>query len=276
MCRLVGWVSPTPVSLVEVLGAAGLEELTALSHQHEDGWGIAWWDGEEQRSMRSHLPAHASDDYLAATREVRSDAALLHLRWATPGIAVTPENTHPFLIRDWAFGHNGAVRPADGLLPLLTPEQVAGLRGSTDSERLLHVLLARIKAHGLDEGLRRTVTDVSAELTPSSLNALLLGRDELTAVCCHGAASEGEAPVVEGPPEDQPGYFDLRWRRQDDAVVIASQPLGSQEWSRLDNGTALVVRRHSAQTRTVVIGAPSPAAIAREQARRNALASGAP
>ncbi|MCU1591420.1 MAG: class glutamine amidotransferase [Frankiales bacterium] len=277
MCRLVGWVSETPRTLAEVLGGSGLAELIALSHQHEDGWGTAWWDADRLQTVSSHLPAHASPDFGAWARDVRADAALVHLRWATPGIAVRPENTHPFVIGDYAFGHNGAVRPKDGLLPMLSADTRAGLGGDTDSERLLHVLVDRVIEHGLDDGLRRTVTDVCRDLTPSSLNVLLLGREELTALCCHGAASEGDAPVLEGPPEDQPGYFDMRWRRDGDAVVVASQPLGDRGWQRMDNGTALVVRRGSVEHRTVQIGMFSDEALRREQARRQVAAvSGAP
>lgn len=277
MCRLVGWVSRTPMTLAEVLGEAGLAELTALSHLHADGWGMAWWDGTGVlRSQASHLPAHATPGYASSVREVRSDAALLHLRWATVGLAVAPGNTHPFCTRDWAFGHNGAVRPADGLLPLLTAAEVAGLRGDTDSERLMHVLLARVDAAGLDEGLRRTVTDVCADLTPSSLNGLLLGRSELTAVCCHGAPSEGDPPVVGGPPEDQPGYFDLRWRQADGLVVVASEPLGPADWRRLPNGTALVVDRGPVRPRTVHVGSLPADALERERSRRAAAVNGAP
>jgi predicted glutamine amidotransferase len=270
VCRLVGWVSESPRTLAELLGEAGLAELAALSRQHADGWGIAWWDGDQLRSKSSHLPAYSSAEYAAATREVRSDAALLHLRWATPGIAVAPGNTHPFLAGDRAFGHNGSVRPADGLLPLLTPDVVAGLGGDTDSERLFHVLLARVERHGLDEGLCRTVSDVCRDLTVSSLNALLLDRDELTAICCHGGPSEAPPPEFHAPPEDQPGYFDLRWRQLEGGVVVASEPLGSPDWRRLANGTALVVSRGGAQPRTVDIGTFPAAALERERSRREA------
>jgi predicted glutamine amidotransferase len=277
VCRLVGWVSATPLTLAEALGEDGLAALHALSHQHADGWGMAWWDGPDLLAQTSHEPAYSSMAWTTATRDVRSDAALVHLRWATPGLAVTPHNTHPFLVGETAFGHNGAVRPADGLLPLLSPGDVDALWGDTDSERLHRVLLERISAAGLEDGLRQTVSDVCAELTPSSLNALLLGRDALTAVCCHGAPSEGDAPVLDGPPEDQPGYFDLRWRRSDEAVVVASQPLGASPWQRLDNGTALTVRRTSLDVSLVQIGTFPPAALAREQARRAASAlPGAP
>jgi predicted glutamine amidotransferase len=277
VCRLVGWVSRSPRTLAELLGEAGLAELAALSRQHADGWGMAWWDGDQLRARSSHLPAYSSAQYAAVTRKVRSDAAFLHLRWATPGIGVSPSNTHPFLVGNWAFGHNGAVRPPEGLLPLLTAGEVAALRGDTDSERLFHVLLARIIGHGLAAGLRRTVTDVCRDLTPSSLNAMLLGRDELTAVCCHGGPGEGEPPVPQAPPEDQPGYFDLRWQQRDGAVVVASEPLGSSEWLRLANGTALVVPRGGAEPWTVDIGTFPVVALQRERSRREAASTfGAP
>lgn len=269
MCRLVGWVSESPRTLAEILGEDGVAELEALSHQHADGWGLAWWDPDQLHVETSHLPAHASPSFKAAARDVRSDAVLLHLRWATTGLAVAPENTHPFVVGDWAFGHNGAVRPVGGLLPLLGPQDREMLRGDTDSERLLHVLLARVRAHGLDEGLRHTVDDVSRDLTPSSLNSLLLGRDELTSVCCHGAPPECDP---DAPPEDQPGYFDLRWRHADGAVVVSSEPLGSARWQSLPNGTALVAGRGGTAPRTVSIGTFGPAALERERLRREAAA----
>lgn len=272
MCRLVGWVSDRPRSLAEVLGEDGLAGLTALSRMHADGWGMAWWDGPVLASHSSHRPAHSSSDYAAIAREVRTDAALLHLRWATVGLAVTPENTHPFRSGEFAFGHNGAVRPAAGLLDLLTDEEVAALRGTTDSERLMHVLLGRVRERGLDDGLRRTVEEVCEDLTPSSLNALLLGRDALTAVCCHGAAEEG-APLVDGPPEDQPGYFDLRVRRGDGVVVVASEPLGGAAWQRVGNGTALVVSRGTGAVRSVDVGTFPAATLERERRRRDRAAA---
>jgi transglutaminase-like putative cysteine protease/predicted glutamine amidotransferase len=255
--------------VAEALGEPGLAELTELSRVHADGWGIAWWEGERLRSQSSEQPAHSSAEFAAAVRKIRADAVLLHLRWATPGIPVGAANTHPFRAGDrWAFGHNGAVRPADDLLALLTVDQQAALNGDTDSERLMHLLLTRIDAHGLDEGLRQTVADVGRDLTPSSLNSLLLGRDELTALCCHYVTPEGTTPPASGLPEDQPGYFDLCWTRLGEAAIVASEPLGQRQWEPIPNGTALVLRRCDAEARAVEVGTFPPAALAREQARR--------
>jgi transglutaminase-like putative cysteine protease/predicted glutamine amidotransferase len=274
VCRLVGWVSANPMTVAESLGEPALAELTELSRLHADGWGIAWWEGERLRSLTSQLPAHSSSEFAAAVREIRADAVLLHLRWATPGIAVGAGNTHPFVLEErWAFGHNGAVRPADGLLPFLTDSQRAALNGDTDSERLLHLLVDHVRARGLDDGIRQMVADVSRQLTPSSLNALLLGRDELTALCCHYVTPDGRTPPPSALPEDQPGYFDLCWTRLPDAVVIASEPLGQRQWERIPNGTALVLPRNGEATRVVGVGTFTPAALAREHSRRAAAAA---
>ncbi|GAC1611326.1 MAG: class II glutamine amidotransferase [Mycobacteriales bacterium] len=264
------------MSLRNALGADGVEHLRRLSHQHADGWGMAWWAGSELRVQTSHLPAYSSAAYATATNRIRSSAAMVHLRWATPGLPVAPENTHPFVTDDWAFGHNGAVRPADGLFDLMDAAGRARLRGTTDSERLLQVLLARVAVHGLADGLRKTVADVCNELTPSSLNSLLLGGEYLTALCSHGGPDLGEALVVEGPPEDQPGYFDLRWHRRDDVVVVSSEPLGGGDWQPVPNGTAVRIRRADMGVELIDVGAFPAAARARERSRRESAAAAPP
>jgi transglutaminase-like putative cysteine protease/predicted glutamine amidotransferase len=263
--------------VAEALGEPGLAELTDHSRLHADGWGMAWWERGHLRSQTSQQPAHSSPEFAAAVRAVRADAVLLHLRWATPGITVGPANTHPFLADDrWAFGHNGAVRPADGLLPFLTNSQRSRLGGDTDSERLMHLLLNRVESDGVDEGLRRTIADVAQDLTPSSLNSLLLGHDELIALCCHYLPPAGETPPPSALPEDQPGYFDLCWSQLDDGVLVASEPLGERQWEPIPNGTALVLPRTGAGMRTVEVGTFPPAALARERTRRALAAAAQP
>lgn len=252
MCRLVGWVSTTPITVTEALGGRGLAELIDLSRLHADGWGIAWWDGEHLRSQRSRQPAHSSPEFAAAVRDVRSDAVLLHLRRATPGTSVATANTHPFLLDDrWAFGHDGALGPADNLLSFLTVSQRKALRGDTASERLMHLMVDRVDSVGLEEGLRRTITDEGRELAPSNGNSLLLGRNELTAVCCHHEPPAGESPPPSLPLEDRSGYLDLCWTRLTDAVVVASEPLGQRRWETISNGTALVLSRGDVAVRSV-------------------------
>ncbi len=261
MCRLLGWVAAEPRSLVEVVGRAGVEEFTVLSRDHADGWGVAWWSGGQLELVTSTAPAYADPQFAALTEDLRADAAMLHFRWATPGLPVRPENTHPFRHDGAAFAHNGRIVPFDGLLRLLPPDEMADLQGDTDSERYFRIMMGRMLAHGPVEGIRRSIAEIGSELTPSSLNVLLLTAHALTAVSCYDAASAptlGGRPTVlleeEEPPEQVRGHFELRYRATPDAVVVASSGWSQPDWELLPNGTALRVPRGQVTPEVVEVG----------------------
>jgi predicted glutamine amidotransferase len=263
MCRLLGWVSDQPRALTDLLTAQELAEFTELSRHHADGWGIAWYDdNREIQAKRSQGAAYQDDAYAEAVAGIKSTGAVLHLRWATPGIPVQPGNTHPFVRDGYAFAHNGSIWPRDGLLDLIDP--VPDLVGDTDSELYLLALLQRTAKLGFDDGLRETITDITAELTPSSLNALLLGDGALTAMCCN--VGDAGCPADAGPdaaPEKLPGYYDLRLRHIGDATLVASSGWADAAgWEQIENGTALVLPAGGGPARSVPIGGyPEPAAI---------------
>ena len=243
MCRLLGWVSDRPRTLAELLTPQQLAEFTELSRHHADGWGISWYDADGQlQTLRSQGAAYQDDAYAEAVAGIRSTAALLHLRWATMGIAVQPGNTHPFVRDGYAFAHNGSIWPRDGLLDLLdvVPDD---LRGDSDSELYLLVLLQRVAKLGFDEGLRETITAITEDLTPSSLNAMLLADGGLTAMSCN--VGDAGCPAEPGPddgPEKLPGYYDLRVRHLDGATLVASSGWADDAaWDRVENGTALIL-----------------------------------
>ena len=269
MCRLLGWVSDEPRALTDLLPQAELAEFTELSRLHADGWGIAWYDGNrELQVLRSQGAAYEDGAYAEAVAGIATTAALLHLRWATPGIPVAPGNTHPFVHDGWAFAHNGSIWPRDGLLELLneTPE----LSGDSDSELYFHALLQRVDKLGFDDGLRETISDVTADLTPSSLNALLLGDRALTAISCN-IGDEG-CPGTTGPDakaEELPGYYDLRFRRLEGATLVASSGWADDAaWERMENGTAMVLSPGAGEPRTVEVGRYRPEAALRATKKR--------
>jgi predicted glutamine amidotransferase len=269
MCRLLGWVSDEPRPLTDLLPANELAEFTELSRLHADGWGIAWYDGnQELQTLRSQGAAYQDDEYAEAVAGIATTGAALHLRWATPGLPVQPGNTHPFVHDGVAFAHNGSIWPRDGLLALLneTPE----LEGTTDSELYLLALLQRVGKLGFDEGLRATIADITAELTPSSLNAMLLSDGALTALSCN-IGDEG-CPGTTGPdakPEELPGYYDLRFRPLDGATLVASSGWADDaSWERMDNGTAMVLPAGGGSARTVDVGRYSEAAAMRATKKR--------
>ena len=113
MCRLLGVVSTAPIAVSEAVGADVLKDFVALTKIHGDGWGIAHLGhaGDDPRVEVSAGSALDDPLFTAATQERRSAASLVHLRWATNGLAVEPQNSHPFVADGIAMAHNGSIKP---------------------------------------------------------------------------------------------------------------------------------------------------------------------
>jgi predicted glutamine amidotransferase len=247
MCRLLGWATRTPTSLQDLLGPADLDAFTELSCKHADGWGMARSTDTGVEVRKRADAARTSDDFTALARAGRSDLGLAHLRWATLGLGVRPENTHPFTDGRLAFAHNGSISPPASLDRLLPRRVRRQRRGDTDSERYFLAVLARI-AEGATpaEALTSVVTEIAGSTRYTSLNCLLLTPDALYAVSRYDAV----APVR---ADEGPDYFSLRYRVGPDAVVVASSGWGSG-WQELANGELMVVRRGTLDVAVTPLG----------------------
>ena len=246
MCRLLGWATRRPTSLLDLLGERDLADFTELSLKHADGWGLAHSTGSGVGVHKQPDAARTSDDFARWSQQGTFDLGLVHLRWATLGLGVRQENTHPFTDGRLAFAHNGSIMPPAALDRLLSPEMRRLRRGDTDSERYFLAVLSRM-AEGATarEALVRTVADVAGIAGFTSLNCLLLTPEELYAVSRFDAA----APLRK---EEGPDYFHLRYRAGEDAVVVASSGWG-RDWRQLANGDLLVVRRGSLDVSVVPV-----------------------
>ncbi len=220
MCRLFGFVATTPRSLAGSLGDE-FDEFTALAAVHGDGWGAAWTDPSTRQAAVVSSPQSAAADprYRQVCDAVLGPAAILHLRWATDGLPVRPENTHPFVAGSYAFAHNGSISPVGQIEELLDERVRADLRGDTDSERYFRFLLQCMDEAGDEEkGIRLAVQRLGEQFPEASLNALLLGERALYVVHHNrGAASPadelrarfGSSPLPRG---HESAYFDMAYR----------------------------------------------------------------
>ncbi len=242
MCRLLGVVSATPVSVADAVGEQVLTDFVALTKIHGDGWGVAAVGrvGDEPTVQVSAGNALADPVFRAATGDRRSAATLVHLRWATSGLAVQPQNSHPFVVDGVAMAHNGSIKPMGPLEELLEPEFAASLRGTTDSERYFAVIRQhRRTAPSLVEAVRRAVTQLRRLYPVASLNALVLGEDQLIVVHAHAHSRLLDEDVEEITAADLPAehledYFALRVGRVGDhAVVVGSTGFGDHGWEAL-------------------------------------------
>jgi predicted glutamine amidotransferase len=244
MCRLLGWTTRQPTTLSALLGEDDLAEFTALSTKHGDGWGVARSTWTRRVAVRKAADsARTSPEFARWATGRRSDSGIAHLRWATMGLGIGPDNTHPFTDGRVAFAHNGSIRPPAALDDLLTQRSQRRRRGTTDSERYFLAVAQRMRDGATPaEALRSTADEIAATTPFTSLNCLLLTPDELYAFCRFDP---------DGDLEDKdPEYYILRYRVSGDAVVVSSSGWG-RDWQELANGELLVVRRRTLQTAIV-------------------------
>jgi predicted glutamine amidotransferase len=242
MCRLLGVVSASPISVLDAVGSEVLDDFLALTKVHGDGWGAAFLAsaGAEPEACVSAGSALHDTDFAVATGERRSAASLVHLRWATNGLAVQPQNSHPFVADGVAMAHNGSIKPMGPLHELLDADVAASLRGTTDSERYFGLIRqCRRDAPNLAEAVRRAVARLREIYPDASLNALLLGEDQLIVVHAHAHSrlldeDIEEITAAELPAEHLEDYFALRVARPTpETLVVGSTGFGDLAWEPL-------------------------------------------
>lgn len=256
MCRLLGYVSDRPTSVVDVLGEDGFDRFTALTAVHGDGWGMAWRaDDATIQTVSVADSASADTSYDALGRTALGRAGIVHLRWASDGLATTPENTHPFVQPDTvvgtvAFAHNGHIEPLGRFDELLADESRALLRGTTDSERYFRVVLECVeKEQDLEAGVVRALAVLVEAFPTSSLNALMLTPQKMVAVHINSRAAvpqrrlralfddEEDIPARHTPEE----YFAMDMRVQAGAVHVISSGLDEEGWTPVPSDSAAIV-----------------------------------
>ena len=259
MCRLLGYCSRDAAPVAELLGMEGFRAFTSLSGLHGDGWGMAWYAGAKPAAWKSAGRAGGEPGYDKLAWQPLGDLGLVHLRWATPGLAVSDANTHPFRYGAYTFAHNGAIYPQDRLGEMLPPEWERQLAGSTDSERYFLHLMWRLAARDGDmvAALADTTADISRRYTASSLNAILLAPDALYAISFHDRSmvpADMLRQLGHGDrPDEVAAYFDLAYRVTGDAVLVASSGWPMPGWTPLPSGHVLITDRRTLATSVLPI-----------------------
>jgi len=256
MCRLLGVVTSRPARLGRLL-EGDLEPFRQLAGEHCDGWGLAYHpadhpvvDATDDKGapVVRRSPRHAldGDEFAGAVAAAETAAAVLHLRKASAGMAVTDANTHPFAGDGIALAHNGFFTPRAAVDALVAPTGRT-CAGDTDSERYFELVRHRLAAGADDAPPPVVLRDVAAGIANvaevESLNALLLTPDALYAYARY------EPQVVAARGGDAHSYGmayrldhtrDGAWR-----LVVASngweQP--SPAWRPLPNGSVLEATR---------------------------------
>ena len=218
MCRVFGCVAAEPVSVRhELLEAAN--PMIRQSEEHDSGWGMAVYeraDGAEPRVVRFPQAAHADGDFIGAT-DMRGRIFNVHVRRATMG-GLTPENTHPFCLGNYSFGHNGTILEFMRLRERRRP-----------AARRRHRLRAHVQpAHARLRPRRRRRRRCGGR------SATVVERSPFSGV--NFLFSDGERLYAY-----RLGIFELHWLPRPGQLLVASERLTDEPWHTVQQDVLLTL-----------------------------------
>lgn len=232
----MGYVSPAKTSFPALVGEE-FSEFVALSSVHCDGWGLSTVDKSGAHTVleRKVEAAATSASFDTSMQTNVADGALLHLRWATKGLSISENNTHPFMYEDYSFIHNGSIFPPDAVTPFIDPKFASKIIGETDSERYFYLVMTEIEKYGLIDGIKSALSIIKTHGDTTSLNCMIMNREFFLTVSEHNSQKKPD-----WAPDD---YYEIKYLPTPDGVLFASSGWNQPGWSTLDNHHAAIVNR---------------------------------
>ncbi len=269
MCQLLGMSCNVPTDIC--FSFTGFQARGGMTDEHQDGWGIAFFEGRGVRQfLDSKASAHSPIAELVRNYPIKSKAVISHIRKATQG-QTQLENTHPFMRELWGyywiFAHNGNLVNLDlklrgNFVPV----------GTTDSEHAFCYLLQELRTRFGDrypgeEKLFTAVTEITKMIAAYGEFNFLLSNGELIYAHCstHLAYIVRRAPFTRATLKDQEMEVDFSHvtTDKDQVAIIATVPLTHDEvWTTLKPGTLCAFQEgnklREAQTVPGPADAPDP------------------
>lgn len=248
MCRLLGYASRTPQTFSNVVGK-DFSNFVELANDHCDGWGIAASNTGQTivALFKEPIAATKSTHFAKEIDRNEANGALLHLRWATPGMTLEANNTHPFTHNGISFIHNGAISDHEALDKQIDQKYLAAITGTTDSERYFYFLLTQIDKFGLVQGTIVAINYIKTNLSFSSINVMLLSETTFLTACVFNPDKIPASFRAQG------NYYDLRYTKTADHVLVGSSGWEQEGWQEIPNNSLLVVDRMTMESRLVTV-----------------------
>ena len=187
MCRFLTYAG-TPLLLADLLYRPVNSLIMQSHHARErieplngDGFGVGWYVPEIDPTpcvQRSVAPAWSNRNLQDLAAKTRASYLFAHVRAASPGMAVTEANVHPFSYDRFMWMHNGAVagfrKIQRRLREGLKDEFYNMIEGTTDSEHAFALFLNSLRVpFGEVSGdeMRRALVETIARLNELTRDA---------------------------------------------------------------------------------------------------------
>lgn len=234
MCRMFG-VASKETAPASVLGDFANLAMTGKVKQsmtdcHQDGWGIAGYLGGRAtyfgRSSKGAV-ADAENFERASNKALNSGSKIIvaHIRKASEG-EIKVENSHPFILGDWIFCHNGNVFDSSKLVILSCTYE-----GSTDSERMFKFLVSKLEHRGpryYREALFAAIKELKEKCRYTSLTFLL---------------SSGEYLIGYRDFSEEEDYYTLFYAYAHNCIMFCSEQLPGREWIEMNNRELIMITK---------------------------------
>jgi glutamine amidotransferase len=233
----------TPTDIV--FSFTGFALRGGLTGEHQDGWGIAFFEGAGVRHLVDHQAAANSPlAELIKAHPIKSKNVIAHIRKATQG-QVALENCHPFVREcwgiNWVFAHNGDLA---AFLPELNGQFLP--IGNTDSERAFCYILQQLRvrfgavAPNLSE-LKAALQTLCSEIAGFGTFNMMLSNGAALFVHCstnmHYLIRQFPFNTAHLSDRDLSIDFTEVTTPQDRVAVIATEPLTTNEvWQAFGKG----------------------------------------
>ncbi|RJG04797.1 class II glutamine amidotransferase [Noviherbaspirillum cavernae] len=243
MCQLLGMNCNVPTDIV--FSFTGFATRGGRTDTHNDGWGIAFFEGAGVRHFVDYQSAIESPIADLIKRcPIKSKNVIAHIRKATQGRVVL-ENCHPFVRelwgRYWVFAHNGDLKE---FAPVLN----GAFRcvGNTDSELAFCYILQELRRRFGDTppelpALAATLRELTGEIAKhGTFNMMLSDGTALFAHCStnlHYIVRQYPFAQAKLSDEDMMVDFSEVTTPNDRVAVIVTQPLTDNEtWTQFAPG----------------------------------------
>lgn len=263
MCQLLGMNCNTPTDIC--FSFTGFQARGGLTDVHQDGWGIAFFEGKGVRQFLDPEPSASSQvAKFVKTYPIKSKAVVAHIRKATQG-EISLENTHPFSRElwgyNWIFAHNGNI-------PNFNPEFDGTYTpiGNTDSERVFCWMMQELRRnfgnkYPGNDLLFATIKSISEKIGAlGEFNFLMSNGSNLIAHCSTKLSYIiRRAPFKTARLKDQDVTVDFSQvtTDQDQVAIIATTPLTDDEpWTTMEPGTIWLFEEGHLRDKKVTIRGP--------------------
>lgn len=241
MCRHIGYIGKIKDlysillnhnhSLIEQAYKPKLMQEATLN---ADGFGLVWKHKTSFKLYKNYLPIWNDLNLVNISKSISSNLVIANVRSATISENFGYYNTHPFVLNNFCFSHNGYIKDFNAstrkkISQYLNSKYINLIKGQTDSELIFILLMQFIEtSKDITKSIKSLIGIIKEHFTASMLNFLIATYDKKGGKILFGTKFSLGL--------DAPSLFYSKYKN--DYVIISSEKLN-------DNNNWNIIKKNS-------------------------------